>query len=49
MLGPSSPGCHGAVNGEPRKGNNGQEGGLETYESDNGVQALDAGMPEAHL
>lgn len=43
----------GVGSGEPRKGNNGREGGLETYgethKSDGGVQALDAGMPEAHL
>lgn len=53
MLGPSPPGWHGAVSGGPRKGKNGREGGLETsgetHESDDGVQALDAGMPEAHL
>lgn len=53
MLGPSPPGWHGAVSGGPRKGKKGREGGLEiygeTHESDNGVQALAAGMPEAHL
>lgn len=43
----------GVGSGEPRKGNNDREGGLETYgethELDGGAQALDAGMPEAHL
>lgn len=53
MLGPSPPGWHGAVSGGPQKGKKGREGGLEiygeTHESDDGVQALAAGMPEAHL
>lgn len=55
MLGSSPPGWHGAGSGEwgTPKGEHGREGGLETYrethKSDGGVQALDAGMPEAHL